>query len=363
MGLPSEALSQNEINDLLASLGTSARKPKPSAAPPPAAAEETKTEDEPNFTNAFSPSMEKRNYKLYNFRRPDKFSKDHLRALQTIHDSFARQLGMILTAYLRMNVEVDVVSVDQLTYDEFVRSMPSPITVTIIEMEPLSGQCLMGFSHEISSSMIDRMLGGPGSAEQKPRELTDIEQSLIKRIIDRATESLEEAWHSFVSVNINIIGMEDNYNLIQVASPGEIVALVTFEITLSNKDSGLMNLCIPFPVLEMVLSQLSAQRIFHRQSEGISVEEKEKVLEKLRYAKTPVEVYMAGTRLSVRELLDLSVGDVIKLDRPASADMLISVNRRPKFYGRPGKVKDRLAIFVTDNIENVETIEGFGFHG
>ncbi len=353
MASSTQALSQDEIDDLLSSLGASKRKPRGTGA------------DAGDFAamDEAGGASEKRSYKLYNFRRPDKFSKDHLRALQTIHDSFARQLGLLLTAYLRMNVEIDVVSVDQLTYDEFVRSMPSPVTVTIIEMDPLAGQSLLGFSYDISSSMIDRMLGGPGQSEQKPRELTDIEQSLIKRIIDKSLECLEEAWHSFISVSINVIGMEDGYNLIQVATPGEIVALITFEITLNNKDSGLMSLCIPYPVLESVLNQLSAQHIFYRQNETVSEEDRDLILSKLNYAKMPIEVFLAGTQLTVSELLDLSVGDVIKLDRPASSDLLVNVNHRPKFYARPGKVKDKLAIFVTEDIENEETIEGFGING
>jgi flagellar motor switch protein FliM len=306
---------------------------------------------------------EKRNFKLYNFRRPDKFSKDHLKALQTIHEAFARQLSMILTAYLRMHLEVNVVSVDQLTYDEFVRSMPSPVTVTIAEMVPLPGQALLGFSQEICTSMIDRMLGGPGQSESKPRELTDIEQSLMRRVIDRAVDCLEEAWHSFVSVAINQVGMEDSYTMIQEASPGEIVALITFEVVLSQKDSGLMNFCIPYPVLESVMGQLSAQRIFNRHQDDSMEQENEKILQKLHYAKVPVEVFLSGTQLSVQELLDLSEGDVIRLDRLATQDMLVNINHKPKFYGRPGKVKNKLAIYVTDSVQNEETIEGFGFNG
>ena len=159
------------------------------------------------MTESFSASSEKRNFKLYNFRRPDKFSKENLRALHSIHDSFARQFGMMLTAYLRMNVEVDVVSVDQLTYDEFVRSMPSPLMISILEMSPLTGQSLLGLSHELTTGMIDRMLGGPGNPEAKARELTDIEQSLMRRVVDRATSSLKEAWQSYVDMNIEIVGL------------------------------------------------------------------------------------------------------------------------------------------------------------
>ncbi len=353
-------LSQDEIDNLLSSLGAG----NSFAAPTVAAGGGVAKSGDPLGDDPNQPgSAERRNYKLYNFRRPDKFSKDHLRALQTIHESFARHLSMVLTAYLRMNIEIDVVSVDQLTYDEFVRSMPSPVTVSIIEMAPLAGQALLGFGHEVSSSLIDRMLGGPGLSESKPRELTDIEQSLIKRIIDRTIESLEEAWHSFVSVAISVIGIEESYNLIQVASPGEIVALVTFEIGFSNRESGLMSLCIPFPILETVLPHLSAQHIFHRQSETASQEEKDKILTKLHFAKTPIEVFLSGTQLSVQELLDLTVGDVIKLDRPATSDLLVNINHKPKFFARPGKIKDKLAVYVTDIISNEEVIEGFGLNG
>ncbi len=308
------------------------------------------------------PVVEKRSYKLYNFRRPDKFSKDHLRALQTIHENFSRQLGLVLTAYLRTTVEIDVVSVDQLTYDEFIRSMPSPMSVSILELEPLAGQILMGMGYEVTSGVIDRMLGGPGVAEIKARELTDIEQSLIRRVIDRALTSLEEAWRSMMNVNVMLIGMEESYALIQVATPGEIVALVTFEINIGNKDSGLMSLCIPYPVVESVIGQLSAQRIFLGQKGETPKEHQDAVLTKLNHAKMPLQVFLGGTQVNVQDLLDLNVGDVIQLDREAKDHLLISVNNRPKFYGRPGTVKKNLAVYVVEDIKDKQTIEGFGFN-
>jgi flagellar motor switch protein FliM len=345
-------LSQEEIDSLLSSLsvGVDQNAPAPSAG---------------SSVLGSEPSMqavhhEKRNYKLYNFRRPDKFSKDHLRALQTIHESFARQLGLVLTAYLRMTVEIDVVSVDQLTYDEFVRSMPSPMTVSILELDPLPGQVLLGFGYEVTSSVIDRMLGGPGTPEAKSRELTDIEQSLIRRVLDRAILSLEESWRSMMNVNASMVGFEESYALIQVATPGEIVALITFEVNLGNKHSGLISLCIPYPVLEGVISQLSAQHIFHRQQSSIPFEEQEKILQKLNYAKIPIQVLLGGTELSVGDLLGLSVGDVIRLDRSATDDLLACVNGRPKFYCRPGRLKDKLAVYMYDSVEIEESIEGFG---
>lgn len=336
-------LSQDEIDNLLSSLAVGVDKP---------AGEEIEGGEEIVY--------EKRNYKLYNFRRPDKFSKDHLRALQTLHETFARQMALILTAYLRIAVEIDVVSVDQLTYDEFVRSMPSPMTISILQLEPLPGQILMGMGYEVTSSIIDRMLGGQGLPETKARELTDIEQSLIKRVIDRSNNALEEAWRSVMSINITMVGIEENYSMIQVATPGEIVALVTFEVALGNREAGLMSLCIPYPVLEGVIGQLSAQRIFHGQHSSVPQEQQDKILTKLRHAKMPFQVLLGGTSITVGELLELRVGDVIRVDREVKDNLLVSVNGKPKFYCRPGTMKKKLAVYITGDVEDEEAIEGFG---
>lgn len=305
---------------------------------------------------------EQKNYKLYNFRRPDKFSKDHLRALQSIHENFARQFGLVLTAYLRTSVEVDVVSVDQLTYDEFIRSMPSPITVSIMELAPMPGQALLGLGYDLTHSMINRMLGGTGQTQAKARELTDIEQSLIKRVIERASISLEEAWGSVVQMNASLVGIEDSYALIQVASATEIVALITFEVNIGNKDSGLMSFCLPYPMLEEVMSRLSAQRIFHNQLEISGKDKQEQILTKLRYAKVEAKVLLGGTEISIKDLVELVPGDVIQLDRGMHQNLLLCVNNRPKFYCRPGTLKNNLAVSITQAVDDEEAIEGFGLN-
>ena len=316
--------------------------------------------DMPEESAMDSRLSDKLSYKLYNFRRPDKFSKDHLRALQTIHESFCRQISLVLTTYLRASVSLDVVSVDQLTYEEFVRSMPSPMTVSILEMQPLPGQTLLGFGFEVTSAIIDRMLGGKGNPDGRPRELTDIEQALIKRVIERTLTVLEEAWQSMMDVQVFMVGMEESYNMIQVVTPGEIVALVTFEIKIANKDSGLISLCIPYPVVEEVIDQLSAQRIFRGQQMESSPAEQDRLLNKLHYAKVPVQVHLAGTQVRVSDLLALRVGDVIRMDRRAEEPLLMSINNKPKFYCRPGTFRNHLAVTITEDVDIVESVEGFG---
>src|SRR5574344_3162880 len=181
------------------------------------------------FSNDISGSSDedyKKGYKLYNFRRPDKFSKDHLRALQDVHREFSRQISLVLTAYLRMHIEIDVVSTDQLTYDEFMRSMPSPITIGIFELNPLPGQILLGISFEVLSCIVDRMLGGIGLSENRQRELTDIEEALARTVIERIVKTLEATWSAIIPVQSQVVGLDNSYQMIQVATSGEIVALI-----------------------------------------------------------------------------------------------------------------------------------------
>ena len=290
----------------------------------------------------------KKGYKLYNFRRPDKFSKDHLRALQDIHKEFSRQISLVLTAYLRMRVEIDVVSTDQLTYDEFIRSMPSPITIGIFELSPLPGQILLGMSFEVISCFVDRMLGGAGIAEMKPRELTDIEESLVRKVVERTVKNLETAWGAIVPVQGRVVGMDNNYEMVQVASAGEIVALITFEVQIASKYFGLFSLCFPYPVLETVLAHLSTQHIFHTKGITANTNERQKMIQKLNTTKVDLAVLFGQTEITLEEFLDLKEGDIIKLDNKTIDDLVVKINDEKKFFARPGCYKNNLSVKIAD---------------
>lgn len=302
----------------------------------------------------------KRGYKLYNFRRPDKFSKDHLRGLQDIHREFSRQLSMVLTAYLRMQIELDVVSVDQLTYDEFMNSIPNPVSLAVFELNPLPGQILMGISFEVLSSIVDRMLGGVGSIEQNNRELTDIEESLVKKMIERSIQTLENAWSHIVPVESSLIGLDNNYSGVQIASVGEIVALVTFEMHIARQHYGLISICYPYPVLENLLDQLTTQHIFQTKGLIATSEERKKMIEKLNTSFIDVSVLLGHTELPFGDVLALKEGDVIKLDNLCSDDLIVNVNDERKFYGRPGKIKNKVCVKITDRYDDyVNTLKQF----
>jgi len=303
------------------------------------------------YSEDFSIYDEKKGYKLYNFRRPDKFSKDHLRALQDIHKEFSRQYSLVLAAYLRMPIEISIISVDQLTYDEFTRSMPSPLTIGIVELDKLNGQILTGLSHEVISSIVDRMLGGMGIGEDIPRELTDIEEALARKVLERFVRCLESAWKNIIPVKGEVIDIDNNYSFIQVCNPGEIVALITFEVQVSTKQAGLLSLCFPYPVLETVLSQLSSQHIFQAKGVIATPEDKENLLGQLEKAIVDVNVNFGETTISLKEFLDLKEGDVLKLDTTISDTLIVNVNNEKKFLARPGTIKKNLAVKIADTYD------------
>ncbi len=303
------------------------------------------------FADESSDALRK-GYKLYNFRRPDKFSKEHLRALQDVHREFSRQLSLVLTAYLRMRIEIEVVSTDQLTYDEFIRSMPSPMTVGIFELNPLPGQILLGVSFEILSVIVDRMLGGLGLSENRQRELTDIEEALAKKVIERIVKNLETAWSNIVPVQGQVVGLDNNYQTVQVAATGEIVALITFEIQIAGKHFGLMSLCFPYPVLETVLANLSTQHIFQAKGIIATTEERQKMIQKLNTSNVDLSVIFDPTDITLGEFLDLKEGDIIKLETRTTDDLIVKVNGEKKYFARPGTLNNKVSVKITEEYDH-----------
>lgn len=299
------------------------------------------------FEDEFSDS-EHKSYKLYNFRRPDKFSKDNLSALRDIHREFSKAISLVLSGYLRMRVEIEIVSVDQLTYEEFVRSMPSPISVGVFEFEPLSGQVLLGISFEVISCIVNRMLGGVGNIENQTRELTDIEKALAKKVINIIIKSLEDSWNTIIPVTGKFISLDDNYQSIQVATAGEIVALLTFEVQISGKHFGLFSLCFPYPVLETVLGHLSTQHIFQTKGLVASNDERLKMISKINTSNVDLRVQFGQCSITLDDFLQLSEGDIIKLDNKVQDDLIVKVNGEKKFFARPGTLKDKICVKITD---------------
>ena len=288
----------------------------------------------------------KRGCKLYNFRRPDKFSKEHLKALQDIHRDFVRHLATILTGYLRMEVEIDVISVDQLTYEEYICSMPSHVQNMIFKLNPLSGEISMGMSPEVLAVVLDRMLGGAGTINDRGKELTQIEELLTIKFTEKIIKILEEAWSTILPVKSEFVTIANGYHSVPITTSGEIVTLISFEVRLGQKNFGLMNICFPYPVLETVLPKLTPQYIYQHTNVVANEIGKNETLEKIKTAELEMQVLLGSTKIEINDVLDLKVDDVIKLDQKLNEELIACVNKKRKFYVVPGAMQGRVCVKI-----------------
>ncbi len=288
-----------------------------------------------------------RDVQLYDFKRPERVSKDQMRALQTIHESFARNFGASLSGFLRTIVETRVSTTEQLTYSEFIHSLPSPTCFTLLSAEPLEGQLCLELSPLIVFPIVDRLLGGTNAEIFIPqRPLTAIEDRLMSRIINRALANLAEAWQDLLEVKFEVTGTESNPHLVQIVAPNEVVVVVGFEIKIGAR-AGTMSICIPFNVIEPVIGKLGTQSWSVYRQKGQDKSREACVARNLNLATVDVRAYLGETQISLEDLVSLSPGDIIRLDKLVSRDFIMQVEGRNKFAGKIGKLRGHRALQIT----------------
>ena len=283
----------------------------------------------------------------YDFKRPERVSKEQMRALEGIHDSFARNFGASLSGFLRTIVEVRVATAEQLTYSEFIHSLPNPTNFNLLTAEPLEGQMCLELSPLIIYPIIDRLLGGSNSELFIPqRPLTMIEQRLVSRITTRALQSLTESWTELVKIEFKITETESNPHLVQIVAPNEVVVVLGFEIKMSGR-AGTMSLCIPFNVIEPVMGKLLSQGWLAYQRQSAVEDKSQEIARGLGVTHVDVVAYLAETTVTLGELLTLQPGDILQTTKDAGGELILQVEGRNKFAGRLGKHKRNLAIKIT----------------
>jgi len=290
-----------------------------------------------------------KNVALYDFKRPDRVAKDQMRTLRNLHEGFARLLSTTLTSHLRTLVEINMVSVDQLTYQEVIMSISSPSCIYIFQMEPLEGSALFEINPSLIFIMLDRLFGGRGRAVDANRELTDIERTVITKIIERALSDLKEVWENVGIFSPKIENYETNPQFVQVAPPGDIVILISLEVRMKN-GSGLMSLCFPFLLLESIIDKLSGESWISAQR-TTTQETRRQVEKELSTTKAHVTARIGETRLTVRDFLQMEQGDVLVLDKPVESDLVVYVGEQPKFLGKPGVVGRKKSVQISSIIE------------
>lgn len=329
-----EILSQSEIDSLLEALTTGKL-----------------DVEEIKHTAAPSPS------RPYDFRRPNKFSKEHLRSLEMLHQNFARLLTSFFSGYLRSAINVEVASVGQMIYEEFMRSIPSPTVLTIFECSPLEGAAIIETNNQVVFPLIDLMFGGPGTATDRARELTDIEMTVVKKLYHKVLEHMATAWQDLYEIRPEIKAIESNPRMQQLYSPNEVVALVTFSVSIDEESRGLMNLCIPYIVLEPVISKLSVRQQFLRQSGGPREAEMKWIKHWLGFSEVSLEVILGETYITVNDFLQLQDGDVLVLTRRVDQDLDLYVEKELKFGVQAGRMNKNLAVQVVSLTEGGKEID------
>src|SRR5215469_4384468 len=284
-----EVLSQDEIDQLLHAISSG----------------DTEPDD-------FRPAADSRKIKIYDFKRPDKFSKEQIRTVSIMHETFARLTTTSLSAQLRSMVHVHVASVDQLTYEEFIRSIPSPTTLAIINMDPLKGNAILEIDPAITFSIIDRLFGGVGEGTKFQHELTDIEQAVMEGITVRILGNLREAWTQVIDLRPRLGQIDTNPQFAQIVPPTDMVVLVTLETKIGDVE-GMINFCIPYITIEPIIGKLSTQFWFSTAHRAGTSENLNVLKEKLATVDVSVIAEIGKINIPVREVLSLRTGDVVRL--------------------------------------------------
>jgi flagellar motor switch protein FliM len=329
-----EVLSQDEIDQLLTAISSGEVEP----------AEVQQATDQKKI-------------KIYDFKRPDKFSKDQIRTISIMHETFARLTTTSLSAQLRSLAQVHVASVDQLTYEEFIRSIPNPTTLAVINMDPLKGSAILEIDPAVTFAIIDRLFGGQGEGTKLSRDLTDIEQSVMENNIVRILGNMREAWSTVIDLRPRLGQIETNPQFAQIVPPTEMVVLVTLE-TKVGEVGGMMNFCIPYLTIEPIISKLSAQCWSSSVRRGATTENLTILRDRLATIGVSVVAEIGSMNLTVRDVLNLKAGDVVRLaDTRVGDPMVLSIGNKRKFLCRPGVVGNKIAVQVIQKIESIEREE------
>ncbi|AFM42701.1 flagellar motor switch protein FliM [Desulfosporosinus acidiphilus SJ4] len=295
--------------------------------------------------------------RVYDFKRPNKFSKDQIHSLQNIYENYCRALTNFLSGNLHSAIESKVLSIEQITYDEFIRSLPSPTVIGIFTLEPLEGTVLMEVSPSLAFTIVDRILGGQGQGAEKNRDLTEIEKTLVEHRLTHMINLTEEAWGEVYELKPQFIAMEPNPQFVQIVAPNEMVILITIEVTVGDT-VGMIEVCLPYLVLEPILEKLSTYFLFSTKAKVSSPEQIAAIRRKIEWAKVDVVAFLGHSEILVRDLLELAVGDVIPLRQSLAEPLPIYVGKYMKFKSNPGLNGEHLAVQITEVVEEGREEDG-----
>lgn len=321
----SDILSQNEIDNLLQALSSGE-----------VDAEEMKASSEKQVKN-------------YDFSRPSKFSKEHLRTLEIIFEHYGRLLSTNLPVYLRKNIQVEVMNSEAVTYMEFSNSLSNPVLLGIVNFDPLEGNIIVEMASKLGYAIVDRMLGGEGEPLDKVRDYSEIELLIIERIMSACVQLLREPWANVVDVHPRLERIETNSQFAQIISPSEMIAIVTISIKIGDVE-GFMNICLPYITLEPVMDKLNTKFWYSNMQERAGMEYADAIESLISKTIVPVKAILGKSIISVNDFSGLQPGDIIRLDTKVNQELDVYVGDIKKFTALPGSTGEDYAVRITSVI-------------
>lgn len=320
-----DVLSQNEIDNLLQALSSGELD-----------AEEIKDSDEKQIKN-------------YDFARPAKFSKEHLRTLEIIFEHYGRLLSTNLPVYLRKAIQVEVMNSEAVSYSEFSNALSNPVLLGIINFAPLKGNIILEIASNLGYAMVDRMLGGEGEPLEKTREFSEIELLIIERILTVCVNLLHEPWENVVDIHPRLERIETNSQFAQIISPSEMIAIVTINIKIGDVE-GLMNVCLPYLTLEDIMDKLNTKYWYSTMQDKEEQQYVDAIETLISKAPIPMKAVLGNSTISVSDFSGLQVGDIIRLDTKVNQELDVFVGNIKKFTALPGSSGDKYAVRITSVI-------------
>lgn len=324
-----EVLSQNEIDSLLAALSTGELD-----------ADEIQKKDEKQVRN-------------YDFARPAKFSKEHLRTLEIIYEHYGRLLSTNLPLYLRKNVKISVASSETVVFSEFSNALSNPVILGIINFSPLQGSILIELAPNLGFAMIDRMLGGQGAPIERERDFSEIELTIIDKILSLCMQLMKEPWRNVVDIEPFLERIETNPQFAQIIAPNDMIAIITLNVKIGEVE-GFMNICLPYFTVESVMDKLNTKFWFSTMKDSSDEDYSQYVEAMIRRVEIPVKTMLGSSVITVKDFVNLQCGDIIRLDSKTDSELPVYVGNIKKFMAMPGKNGDKYAVRVTSVMREEE---------
>ena len=320
-----EVLSQSEIDNLLAALSTGELD-----------VDEMQEKGDKQIKN-------------YDFNRPTKFSKEHLRTLEIIYEHYGRLLSTNLSVFLRKTIQINVASSETVTFSEFTNALANPVVLGIVNFQPLNGTIIIEIATNLGFTIIDRMLGGNGQPLERNRDFTEIEMTIIERMVVMCMTLMRDPWKNVVNINPVLERVETNPQFAQIISPGDMIAIVTLNVKIGDAE-GFMNVCLPYFTLESVMDKLNTKYWFSTVQESNEEDYTAYIESMIKRVEVPVKAILGTSTILVNDFMGLQVGDVIRLNTHVDSELDVYVGNIRKFTAVPGASKDVYAVWVTNVI-------------